>query len=48
MMQQEGARVTILSVDPCGTALVLEEFGSAISRGGSESVIGSMSRHCRR
>jgi NAD(P)-dependent dehydrogenase (short-subunit alcohol dehydrogenase family) len=36
---------TILSVDLYGTALVLEEFGNVIARGGSGIVIASMSGH---
>jgi len=36
---------TILKVDLYGTALVLEEFGNVISRGGSGIVIASMSGH---
>ncbi len=36
---------TILAVDLCGTALVLEEFGSVIARGGAGVVISSQSGH---
>jgi NAD(P)-dependent dehydrogenase (short-subunit alcohol dehydrogenase family) len=36
---------TILAVDLYGTALVLEEFGNVITRGGSGVVISSMSGH---
>jgi len=36
---------TILKVDLYGTALVLEEFGNAIARGGAGVVIASMSGH---
>jgi NAD(P)-dependent dehydrogenase (short-subunit alcohol dehydrogenase family) len=36
---------TILKVDLYGTALVLEEFGAVIARGGSGVVIASMSGH---
>lgn len=36
---------TILKVDLYGTALVLEEFGNVIARGGSAVVISSMSGH---
>jgi NAD(P)-dependent dehydrogenase (short-subunit alcohol dehydrogenase family) len=36
---------TILAVDLYGTALVLEEFGNVISRGGAGVVIASMSGH---
>ena len=36
---------TILKVDLYGTALVLEEFGNVIARGGSAIVIASMSGH---
>jgi len=36
---------TILKVDLYGTALVLEEFGNVIARGGSGVVIASMSGH---
>src|SRR5271168_1634462 len=36
---------TILKVDLYGTALVLEEFGNVIVRGGSGIVIASMSGH---
>lgn len=36
---------TILKVDLYGTALVLEEFGKVISRGGSGVVIASLSGH---
>jgi len=36
---------TILKVDLYGTALVLEEFGNVIARGGSGVVISSMSGH---
>ena len=36
---------TILAVDLYGTALVLEEFGSVIARGGSAVVIASQSGH---
>ena len=36
---------TILQVDLCGTALVLEEFGNIIAQGGSGVVIASQSGH---
>src|SRR5208282_6756031 len=36
---------TILKVDLYGTALVLEEFGNVIARGGSGIVIASQSGH---
>ncbi len=36
---------TILAVDLYGTALVLEEFGNVITRGGAGVVIASMSGH---
>jgi hypothetical protein len=36
---------TILKVDLYGTALVLEEFGNVIARGGSAVVIASQSGH---
>ncbi len=36
---------TILKVDLYGTALVLEEFGKVIARGGAGVVIASMSGH---
>ena len=36
---------TILKVDLCGTALVLEEFGNVIARGGTGVVIASQSGH---
>lgn len=36
---------TILKVDLCGTALVLEEFGNIIARGGAGIVIASQSGH---
>jgi hypothetical protein len=36
---------TILAVDLYGTALVLEEFGNVIARGGAGLVISSMSGH---
>jgi hypothetical protein len=35
----------ILSVDLYGTALVLDEFGNVIARGGAGVVISSMSGH---
>ena len=38
-------RQTILKVDLYGTALVLEEFGNVIARGGSGVVIASQSGH---
>jgi hypothetical protein len=37
--------VILWSVDLYGTALVLEEFGNAIARGGAGVVIASMSGH---
>lgn len=36
---------TILKVDLCGTALVLEEFGGVVARGGAGVVIASLSGH---
>jgi len=36
---------TILAVDLYGTALVLEEFGNVIARGGAGIVIASQSEH---
>jgi NAD(P)-dependent dehydrogenase (short-subunit alcohol dehydrogenase family) len=41
----QAAPATILAVDLLGTALVLEEFGRVIARGGSGIVIASMSGH---
>jgi NAD(P)-dependent dehydrogenase (short-subunit alcohol dehydrogenase family) len=41
----QASPATILSVDLYGTALVLEEFGNVIARGGSCVVIASMSGH---
>jgi NAD(P)-dependent dehydrogenase (short-subunit alcohol dehydrogenase family) len=41
----QAAPDTILKVDLYGTALVLEEFGNVIARGGSAVVIGSQSGH---
>jgi NAD(P)-dependent dehydrogenase (short-subunit alcohol dehydrogenase family) len=41
----QAAPETILAVDLYGTALVLEEFGNVIARGGSGIVIASMSGH---
>src|SRR5271167_72765 len=41
----QASPATILSVDLYGTALVLEEFGNVIARGGSGIVIASMSGH---
>jgi len=41
--QEESVIFLLLSVDPYSTALVLEEFGNAIARGGSGIVIASMS-----
>jgi NAD(P)-dependent dehydrogenase (short-subunit alcohol dehydrogenase family) len=41
----QAAPATILSVDLYGTALVLEEFGTAIARGGAGVVIASQSGH---
>lgn len=41
----QAAPATILAVDLYGTALVLEEFGNVIARGGSCVVIASMSGH---
>ena len=38
-------RHTILKVDLYGTALVLEEFGNVIARGGAGVVIASQSGH---
>jgi NAD(P)-dependent dehydrogenase (short-subunit alcohol dehydrogenase family) len=41
----QASPATILSVDLYGTALVLEEFGNVIARGGAGVVIASMSGH---
>jgi NAD(P)-dependent dehydrogenase (short-subunit alcohol dehydrogenase family) len=41
----QASPATILAVDLYGTALVLEEFGNVIARGGAGVVIGSMSGH---
>ena len=41
----QASPATILAVDLYGTALVLEEFGSVIARGGAGVVIGSQSGH---
>jgi NAD(P)-dependent dehydrogenase (short-subunit alcohol dehydrogenase family) len=41
----QASPATILSVDLYGTALVLEEFGNVITRGGAGVVISSMSGH---
>ena len=41
----QASPATILAVDLYGTALVLEEFGKVIARGGSGIVIASMSGH---
>jgi NAD(P)-dependent dehydrogenase (short-subunit alcohol dehydrogenase family) len=41
----QAAPATILAVDLYGTALVLEEFGKAIARGGAGVVIASQSGH---
>lgn len=41
----QASPVTILKVDLYGTALVLEEFGNVIARGGSGIVIASQSGH---
>jgi NAD(P)-dependent dehydrogenase (short-subunit alcohol dehydrogenase family) len=41
----QASPATILAVDLYGTALVLEEFGNVIARGGSCVVIASMSGH---
>jgi len=41
----QAAPATILKVDLYGTALVLEEFGNAIARGGAGVVIASQSGH---
>ena len=41
----EASPETILKVDLYGTALVLEEFGNVIARGGSGVVIASQSGH---
>jgi NAD(P)-dependent dehydrogenase (short-subunit alcohol dehydrogenase family) len=41
----QASPVTILSVDLYGTAVVLEEFGHVIARGGAGVVIASMSGH---
>src|SRR5580765_2061255 len=41
----QASPATILRVDLYGTALVLEEFGNVISRGGSGVVIASQSGH---
>lgn len=41
----QASPATILTVDLYGTALVLEEFGGAIARGGAGVVIASQSGH---
>jgi hypothetical protein len=41
----QGSPETIPKVDLYGTALVLEEFGNVIARGGSGVVIASQSGH---
>jgi NAD(P)-dependent dehydrogenase (short-subunit alcohol dehydrogenase family) len=41
----QASPATILAVDLYGTALVLEEFGNVVARGGSGIVIASMSGH---
>ena len=41
----QASPATILSVDLYGTALVLEEFGNVIARGGAAVVIASQSGH---
>jgi NAD(P)-dependent dehydrogenase (short-subunit alcohol dehydrogenase family) len=41
----QASPATILGVDPYGTALVLEEFGSVIAEGGAGVVIASQSGH---
>src|SRR6059058_763958 len=41
----QAAPATILKVDLYGTALVLEEFGNVIARGGAGVVIASQSGH---
>src|SRR5277367_3069221 len=41
----QASPATILAVDLYGTALVLEEFGNVITRGGAGVVIASMSGH---
>jgi NAD(P)-dependent dehydrogenase (short-subunit alcohol dehydrogenase family) len=41
----QASPVTILKVDLYGTALVLEEFGNVIARGGAGVVIASQSGH---
>ena len=41
----QASAATILAVDLYGTALVLEEFGNVIARGGAGVVIASQSRH---
>src|SRR4051812_18920706 len=41
----QAAPATVLKVDLYGTALVLEEFGKVIARGGSGVVIASQSGH---
>src|SRR6185437_6176880 len=41
----QASPATILAVDLYGTALVLEEFGAVIARGGSAIVIASQSGH---
>jgi hypothetical protein len=41
----QASQATILTVDLYGTALVLEEFGNVIARGGSGVVIASQSGH---
>ena len=45
MSPTQASPETILKVDLYGTALVLEEFGSVIARGGAGIVIASMSGH---
>jgi len=41
----QASPATILEVDLYGTALVLEEFGNVIARGGAGAVISSQSEH---
>lgn len=41
----QASPATILAVDLCGTALVLEEFGNIVAPGGAAVVIGSQSGH---
>ena len=45
MSPSQASPATILKVDLYGTALVLEEFGNVIARGGSGVVIASQSGH---